>query len=425
MLKKKLISLAAAAAMLFSTAAGAGATAPDYHETDGTVKVWESGMKTMVLLPDDADAGDVIKVSSSYEAGIAADKDSSDFLLDCGSNAGYEYLGTMTNGAKLQKIYDDMLNVCTKMWNNTTKNISSDQGYLVYGTVSNQGLSFYDAAKVYYTFRNDNPAFYFASMYAVGSGSEFWMVTDSDYQNGSVRAKVQDDIKKYVASVAAKAAGKTTAYDKAKAIHDVIVNGVEYAYDSNGYPSDEAWAHNIVGAIQKGSGVCEAYARTFQLMMNYLDVENYLVTGTAYNGYMTGDHAWNQIRMDDGKYYYVDCTWDDGWGYKYFACGTQTANTHKPSGPNGSATNFLIKLPTVSKTDFDPNNYTPAYAMGDVNGDGKIDITDVTTVIAHVRGVKLLTGDSLARANVDGKGGVDITDVTTLIAHVRGVKLIK
>lgn len=66
--------------------------------------------------------------------------------------------------------------------------------------------------------------------------------------------------------------------------------------------------------------------------------------------------------------------------------------------------------------------YTDKFKRGDVNGDGKVDITDVTITISHVRGVKLLDDERAARADVTENGKVDITDVTTLIAIVRGIK---
>ena len=42
-------------------------------------------------------------------------------------------------------------------------------------------------------------------------------------------------------------------------------------------------------------------------MMNCYGIENIYVTGLG-NG---GGHAWNMVGMDDGKYYWLDATWDD------------------------------------------------------------------------------------------------------------------
>ena len=60
--------------------------------------------------------------------------------------------------------------------------------------------------------------------------------------------------------------------------------------------------------------------------------------------------------------------------------------------------------------------------VGDVNGDGKINVTDVSKVVAHVKSVKALTTDEQDRADVNGDGKINVTDVSLLAAHVKNVK---
>ena len=60
--------------------------------------------------------------------------------------------------------------------------------------------------------------------------------------------------------------------------------------------------------------------------------------------------------------------------------------------------------------------------VGDVNDDGKVDILDVSKVVAHVKSVKKLSGKELERADVNSSGAVDIKDVSMLVAHVKGAK---
>ncbi|SFB87092.1 dockerin type I repeat-containing protein [Ruminococcus albus] len=62
--------------------------------------------------------------------------------------------------------------------------------------------------------------------------------------------------------------------------------------------------------------------------------------------------------------------------------------------------------------------------LGDVNGDGVINVTDISKAAAHVKGKKLLTGDALKRADVNSDGVVNVTDVTKIAAHVKGKKLL-
>ncbi|SEL15971.1 leucine-rich repeat protein [Ruminococcus albus] len=64
------------------------------------------------------------------------------------------------------------------------------------------------------------------------------------------------------------------------------------------------------------------------------------------------------------------------------------------------------------------------FMLGDVNGDGKINTTDVTKAAAHAKGKKLLDAASFQRADVNKDGKVNSTDVTKIAAHVKGKKLL-
>lgn len=57
---------------------------------------------------------------------------------------------------------------------------------------------------------------------------------------------------------------------------------------------------------------------------------------------------------------------------------------------------------------------------GDVNGDSYVNITDVSAVSAHIRGIKEL-GDPSA-ADMNGDGNVNITDLSVLSGMVKGVR---
>lgn len=62
----------------------------------------------------------------------------------------------------------------------------------------------------------------------------------------------------------------------------------------------------------------------------------------------------------------------------------------------------------------------PEYQKGDVNGDGRVDVTDINIIVAILLG----QDDSAnydGRANVDGVGGIDISDINALIAVMLGL----
>jgi hypothetical protein len=63
--------------------------------------------------------------------------------------------------------------------------------------------------------------------------------------------------------------------------------------------------------------------------------------------------------------------------------------------------------------------------LGDVNGNGKINITDITLTAAHVKGKRLLTTGQMDRADINRDGKITVADIARIAAHVKGKKLIE
>ena len=62
--------------------------------------------------------------------------------------------------------------------------------------------------------------------------------------------------------------------------------------------------------------------------------------------------------------------------------------------------------------------------VGDVTGDGRVNVGDVSKLYAHIRGTALLTDDyQLLCANVNG-GSLNVGDVSAIYAHVKGTKVL-
>lgn len=73
-----------------------------------------------------------------------------------------------------------------------------------------------------------------------------------------------------------------------------------------------------------------------------------------------------------------------------------------------------ITQPTVTD---DPYG---GYALGDVNGDGTIDITDIVSIIRHVSRTRILTDEKFARADVNADNSVDIIDIVAIVRIISG-----
>ena len=62
--------------------------------------------------------------------------------------------------------------------------------------------------------------------------------------------------------------------------------------------------------------------------------------------------------------------------------------------------------------------------MGDINGDGKINITDITMVAAFIKGKRQLDDEAKKYADINKDGKINVTDIALVAAHVKGLKKI-
>ncbi len=96
----------------------------------------------------------------------------------------------------------------------------------------------------------------------------------------------------------------TTRFEQVKFIHDWIAKRVvyddEFVYDTSYYATSVFLAPYIT--------VCEGYSEAFKMLCDRAGIPCIVVVGDA-----GGPHAWNYVKMEDGNWYAVDVTWDDGW----------------------------------------------------------------------------------------------------------------
>lgn len=108
------------------------------------------------------------------------------------------------------------------------------------------------------------------------------VLIDDGYRLAATRAQCRELIDEAVAELASRIYAGASAYDVAMCYHDSIIAAIDYAYGSDNLPEKELWAHNIIGVLGKKGAVCEGYARTFQLLLNYSDVDGVLYTKNLY-----------------------------------------------------------------------------------------------------------------------------------------------
>ena len=102
---------------------------------------------------------------------------------------------------------------------------------------------------------------------------------------------------------------KMSDIEKATALHDYMV--AKYSYDY----SFAQKSYTIAGLLDDGKGVCQAYAMLYKTLCDRAGLECYLVSGLGGDAGNMDLHMWNVLSID-GKYLFVDVTFDDSAGTK-------------------------------------------------------------------------------------------------------------
>ena len=170
------------------------------------------------------------------------------------------------------------------------------------------------------------------------AAQEKWL---SDYINGTMRPQLALDTK--------------TTYQKVEAIYDWITEKVRYDYshlNNNSY----LLQFTAYAAVRNRTAVCQGYANLLYRLANDAGIDCRIITG--------GNHAWNIIQMNDGKYYCMDATWDEGKNsYSYFLKGLpEFSRTHTPQTDPYNTPYWTSYVSKMSDTD-----YNAAFASAPAN----------------------------------------------------------
>lgn len=260
---------------------------------------------------------------------------------------GYKDLLNYKNGEVFQEFYDILYDAAVEFSSSTEDLKSSFDGLYVIETADygSLNLSPDEALAIWKIFYMENPSFYWLSNMVYTYGTSLLLIIDESYASYTYREECDEAIYQMLQDCRMYIKDANTETEKAKLIHDFIVNRIDYAYESNGItPETDIWAHNIVGAAKYGYGVCETYSKTYLYLCLLNGVECLVVTG-----YASGDHAWNIICIDN-KWYGVDCTWaDQSWGitYQFFGSSKYDFADHIADSSDILNADFLYNLPTL------------------------------------------------------------------------------
>lgn len=111
-------------------------------------------------------------------------------------------------------------------------------------------------------------------------------------------------------------ASGSDAYTRLLTAHDLLCEGNTYG-DAKKNASHTAYSALVFDDAV--APVCDGYAKAFKIVCDYMGIP--CVTASS------SDHMWNNVRMDNGKWYNVDLTFDDSGdrtSHDYFLIGSQT-----------------------------------------------------------------------------------------------------
>ena len=185
------------------------------------------------------------------------------------------------------------------------------------------GNNLYSLGSAVYSFGSQKSVTFFAS---------YRMTKD---QTNEV-SKKEDELLKSL-----KISGKND-YQKIRAIYDYLTKNIKYDYSKNKDPL----VYTPYAALIKKKAVCQGIAVAAYNLMLKAGIDCRVITGS--------NHAWNIVKLE-GKYYYIDATWDLGRSsskYKYFLKGDPMSK-HYPS--SDYKTDSFKKMFPISKSDYKGN----------------------------------------------------------------------
>lgn len=122
------------------------------------------------------------------------------------------------------------------------------------------------------------------------------------YLRTNTYIQVADDEYPSVASIVGSAVSQAkqntngSEYEMALYLHDWLLDQLEY-------DNSLKWS-SAESALTRGLGTCQAYESAYSKLLTAAGITN-SETRDTYDG-----HTWNAVKLD-GKWYQVDCTWDD------------------------------------------------------------------------------------------------------------------
>ncbi|WP_026669055.1 InlB B-repeat-containing protein [Butyrivibrio sp. AE3006] len=342
-------------------------------------------------------AGDMPVVKEPQVDEIEISEEEFDELMNAGFELKPVYSGSSDNNSfyykqltEIDKIYyDGILELCRQNKSPITGEFSTDKAgdaVLFYSGI--KSLERPDWSTIIHALWYDHPeeleTILFSQKYStvtaysggVSHYSFYMYNTPGSNYTGNQVAQMESDLKRACNSLYNSLSLSGEDASKELAIHDALIDAVEYNYDE----TNKYLKYTAYGALVEKLPVCQGYATAFKMLMDKAGIETHVVSGVTGSG---EGHAWNVVKLGS-DYYEVDTTWDDGnynnsypYNYllthQYFNCTTDTFAHYNYSIPgfNNALSKHLrnskhmgyLNPPLANGTRYSYNNIKKAYRV--------------------------------------------------------------
>ena len=229
-------------------------------------------------------------------------------------------------------------------------------------TEKSYGLEFSEASAILKLVELDHPEFYYmcgtvratSSTFMNNAKLELLIFVDEEYKDASTRAALKTELNNFRSAIESTFEATDNEKTKVRKIHDYIKAHATYAFLADGVtPDDSNEAHNLMGIVHSGKGVCESYSELFTYLLKSFGINGITATGQGITSSGSGGHAWNLVEID-GKFYGFDVTWNDSTGTdKYYGISKTKLEADHVVTVNDFdyGINYLYAMPTISSTD--------------------------------------------------------------------------
>lgn len=358
-------------------------------------------------------------------ADVVSSRDFTQYRSDCAT------ANLTKNERELYNRLDDVaMRFLTDSSADAEYNLRNHLYHIDFVTYSDLFLSRDAAHNVAIWFKINNPQYYFLAetnltMRSTSSRSVEEKIAIAVYDfaaDGEARAIITeslfDVVDEWVKSVTD---DEVTTYQKELSINNLICDELDYDLDS-------AYNQSVFSSVMNKSTVCAGYAAAFSMLCNAADIDCLTVSSSS--------HGWNLVKLDDGKWYAVDTTWNDSTELRtyIFNCGENSVSEKDENDSHVYDFYSAKWKPVVSAVDYEVTEYdeTDYYlnsreyvselerkiAIADVNNDGYINSKDATTILKMVVGMIPKNG---LKGDVNDDGSVNSKDATEILKYVAGL----